>query len=64
MKMEQQQELVDNPTHCFISVHSVLISALDRGMIAVHPSPSWIQNLGLNPALAKKFNIARTLKLQ
>ncbi len=56
MKMEQQQELVENPTQLFISDYSVVGSVLDRGMFAVHSSPSCIRIHGSNPALTKKLN--------
>ena len=56
MKMEQQHELVENPTRHFISVHNVVVSVLDRGIFAAHSSPSCIRSHGSNPALVKKFN--------
>jgi hypothetical protein len=57
LKMQQQQELVENPTHYSISVHSVVISVLDKGMFAAQSSSSCIRSHGSNPAFAKKFNI-------
>jgi hypothetical protein len=56
MEIEQQHELVDNQTHFFISVHSGVVSVLDRGMFAAHSSPSCIRSHGSNPALVEKFN--------
>jgi hypothetical protein len=56
MEIEQYHELVENPSYFFISVHSVVVSVLDRGMFAVHSSPTCIRSHGSNPALAKKFN--------
>jgi hypothetical protein len=56
MKKKQQQELVENPIHFFISVHSVVVSVLERGMIAAHSSPSCIRSHSSNTALAKQFN--------
>jgi hypothetical protein len=56
MEIEQWHELVENPNYFSISVHSVVVSVLDRGMFAVRSSLSCIRSHGSNPALATTFN--------